>query len=109
VSSRHRRIIIRLGGHRFISHPRAPPPAAARRSCSYSFGRGRSQSVLFSLSLAAASDRAAERDDALRIARRHGQPADTSRDYEYTNREEIARIADSTMRRIAIERARRAA
>lgn len=104
-------------------------------------------SVFFSVSLAAGSDRAEERDEALRIARdfttavewradeivclagrlaytrygwltrfimtriarRHGQPTDTSKDYEYTNWDEVARLADSVARRIAAERAHRAA
>ena len=36
-----------------------------------------------------------------RIARRHGQPTDTTRDYEFTNWDEVARIADDIVRRIA--------
>ena len=66
-------------------------------------------SAFFSVSLAAASDQAEERDEAPRIARVHGQPTDISRDYEYTNWEDVARMADSVVRRIAAERVRRAA
>jgi len=104
-------------------------------------------SAFFSVSLAAASDRAGERDAALRIARdfaaavewraddivcfagrlaytrygwltrfimtriarRHSEPTDTSQDYEYTNWDEVARMADSVAQRIVAERARRAA
>ena len=43
-----------------------------------------------------------------RIARRHGAPADTSRDHEFTNWDEVARLADRIARRIA-DRAPRAA
>lgn len=43
-----------------------------------------------------------------RIARRHGAPTDTSRDHEFTNWDEVARLADSIARRIA-DRASRAA
>ena len=103
-------------------------------------------SVFFSVSLSMASEDAAERDAARRIARDftkslewdaeivclagrlaytrygwltrfimtriarvHGQPTDISRDYEYTNWEDVARMADTVVRRIAAERARRAA
>ena len=44
-----------------------------------------------------------------RIARQHGQPTDTSRDYEFTNWDEVARIAADVVRRIAGEQARRVA
>ena len=44
-----------------------------------------------------------------RIARRHGQTTDTSRDYEFTNWDEVTRAADSLVRRIAAERTSRAA
>ena len=104
-------------------------------------------SAFFSVSLAAASDRAEERDEAARIARafaaavdwrpdpivclagrlaytrygwltrfimariarRYGQPTDTSKDYEYTNWDEVARMADRVIQTIAAERARRTA
>jgi menaquinone-dependent protoporphyrinogen oxidase len=104
-------------------------------------------STFFSVSLAAASDSAAEREAAAhiarefadaaewhpdeivclagrlaytqygwltrfimkRIARRHGHQTDTSRDYEFTNWEAVARMADGVIRRIVAERARRAA
>jgi menaquinone-dependent protoporphyrinogen oxidase len=39
-----------------------------------------------------------------RIARQHGQPTDTSRDYEFTNWDEVARVADEVVRRIATQR-----
>lgn len=38
-----------------------------------------------------------------RIARQHGQPTDTTRDYEFTNWNEVARVADDVLRRIAAE------
>lgn len=44
-----------------------------------------------------------------RIARRHGAPTDTSRDHEFTNWDEIARLADSITRRMTADRAPRAA
>ena len=44
-----------------------------------------------------------------RIARRQGAPTDTSRDYEFTNWDEVARLADNVARRIAAERARKVA
>jgi menaquinone-dependent protoporphyrinogen oxidase len=44
-----------------------------------------------------------------RIARREGAPTDTSRDHEFTNWDEVARLADSVARRIAADRAPRAA
>jgi menaquinone-dependent protoporphyrinogen oxidase len=121
---------------------------SARRFCDrYAPELNAGLSAFFSVSLAAASDRADERDEALRIARefttalewrpdeivslagrlaftqygwltrfimtriarRHGQPMDTSRDYEYTNWDEVARLADGVARRIAAEREHRAA
>jgi menaquinone-dependent protoporphyrinogen oxidase len=104
-------------------------------------------SAFFSVSLAAASESAREREEAAHIARefaeaaewhpdeivclagrlaytqygwltrfimkciarRHGNQTDTSRDYEFTNWDAVARMADGVMRRIAAERARRAA
>jgi len=39
-----------------------------------------------------------------RIARQHGQPTDTSRDYEFTNWDEVGRVADEVVRRIAAHR-----
>ena len=104
-------------------------------------------STFFSVSLAAASDSAAERDEAARIARafadceewqpdetvclagrlaytkyrwltrfvmkqiarRHGRPVDTTRDYEFTNWDEVARVADRVIARIGAERAAQAA
>jgi menaquinone-dependent protoporphyrinogen oxidase len=44
-----------------------------------------------------------------RIARREGAPTDTSRDHEFTNWDEITRLADSIALRIAADRAPRAA
>lgn len=44
-----------------------------------------------------------------RIARRHGEPADTSRDYEFTNWDDVAGLANSVVHRIVAERSRRAA
>ena len=44
-----------------------------------------------------------------RIARREGAPTDTSRDHEFTDWNELARLADSIARRIAVDRAPRAA
>jgi menaquinone-dependent protoporphyrinogen oxidase len=44
-----------------------------------------------------------------RIARRHGNQTDTSRDYEFTNWDAVARMADGVMRRIGAERAHTAA
>jgi menaquinone-dependent protoporphyrinogen IX oxidase len=44
-----------------------------------------------------------------RIARQHGQPTDTTRDYEFTNWDEVARVADDVVQRIAAEQARRVA
>ena len=44
-----------------------------------------------------------------RIARREGAPTDTSRDHEFTNWDEVAHLADSIVRRIAADRAPRAA
>ena len=44
-----------------------------------------------------------------RIARQHGQPTDTTRDYEFTNWDEVARVADNIVRRIATERNREVA
>jgi menaquinone-dependent protoporphyrinogen oxidase len=44
-----------------------------------------------------------------RIARRHGSPTDASRDYEFTNWDEVARLADRVIQRIVAERAHRAA
>ena len=43
-----------------------------------------------------------------RIARRHGAPTDTCRDHEFTNWDEVARLADSIARRVA-DRAPKAA
>ena len=43
-----------------------------------------------------------------RIARQHGAPTDTTRDYEFTNWDEVARLADTVVRMIAAG-ARRAA
>jgi len=43
-----------------------------------------------------------------RIARRHGAPTDTTRDHEFTNWDEVARLGDRIARRIA-DRATRAA
>lgn len=36
-----------------------------------------------------------------RIARRHGMPTDTSRDYEFTSRDDVIRLADTVVRLIA--------
>jgi menaquinone-dependent protoporphyrinogen oxidase len=44
-----------------------------------------------------------------RIARRQGAPTDTSRDYEFTNWDDVARLAENVARRIAAERARKVA
>jgi len=104
-------------------------------------------SAFFSVSLAAASESADEREDAARIARefaeaaewhpgeivclagrlaytqygwltrfimkriarRHGNQTDTTRDYEFTNWDAVARMADGVVRRIAAERAPRVA
>lgn len=44
-----------------------------------------------------------------RIARRHGRPTDTTRDYEFTNWDEVARLANSVIHAIVAERAHRAA
>lgn len=44
-----------------------------------------------------------------RIARQHGQPADTSRDYEFTNWDEVTRVADEVVREIAAQRDRKVA
>jgi menaquinone-dependent protoporphyrinogen oxidase len=44
-----------------------------------------------------------------RIALQHGQPTDTSRDYEFTNWDEVARVADDVMRRMAAQRERKVA
>lgn len=104
-------------------------------------------SAFFSVSLAAASESAAEREEAAhiarefadaakwhpdaivclagrlaytqygwltrfimkRIARRHGSPTDTSRDYEFTNWDEVVRLADRVIQRVVAERADRAA
>ena len=104
-------------------------------------------SIFFSVSLAAASESADERNEAARIARefvdaaewhadaivslagrlaytkygwltrlimkriarRHGQVTDTTRDYEFTDWDEVARVADSIVQRIVTERAHRAA
>lgn len=44
-----------------------------------------------------------------RIARRHGNPIDTSRDHEFTNWDAVARLADGVIEKIRAERARRAA
>jgi menaquinone-dependent protoporphyrinogen IX oxidase len=44
-----------------------------------------------------------------RIAWRHGNSTDTSRDYEFTNWDEVARLADRVIQRIVTERAHRAA
>lgn len=44
-----------------------------------------------------------------RVARRHGDPTDTSRDYEFTNWDEVARLANSVVRRIVADRSLRAA
>lgn len=104
-------------------------------------------SAFFSVSLAAASQRAEERNEAVRIARellaavewhadevvclagrlaytqygwltrlimkriarQHGNPTDTSQDYEFTNWDEVAHLADNVIHRIADDRAHRAA
>lgn len=44
-----------------------------------------------------------------RIALQHGQPSDTSRDYEFTNWDEVARVAADVVQRIAARRERKAA
>lgn len=44
-----------------------------------------------------------------RIARQQGAPTDTSRDYEFTNWDEVARLADHVTRRIGVERAHKVA
>jgi menaquinone-dependent protoporphyrinogen oxidase len=44
-----------------------------------------------------------------RISRRHGNPMDTSRDYEFTNWDVVARLADRVTQRIADERVHKAA
>jgi len=44
-----------------------------------------------------------------RIARQQGAPIDTSRDYEFTNWDEVARLADNLTRSIAAERAHKVA
>jgi menaquinone-dependent protoporphyrinogen oxidase len=44
-----------------------------------------------------------------RIARRHGAPTDTSRDHEFTNWQDVTRLADRIARRVAADRAPRAA
>lgn len=44
-----------------------------------------------------------------RIARRHGQPTDTTRDYEFTNWVEVAHVADDVVRRMAPARTSQAA
>lgn len=97
------------------------------------------RSAFFSVSLAAASPAAAEREEAAtlaakfpvrtgwhadevaciggalaytrygfitrlvmkRIARRRGAPTDTSRDYEFTNWDDVARLADAVVRMVA--------
>jgi len=44
-----------------------------------------------------------------RIARRHGAPTDTSRDHEFTNWEEVTRLADRIAHRVRADRTPRAA
>jgi len=41
-----------------------------------------------------------------RIARQHGQPTDTTRDYEFTNWDQVARSANDIVRRIAAQQSR---
>jgi menaquinone-dependent protoporphyrinogen oxidase len=41
-----------------------------------------------------------------RIARQHGHPADTTRDYELTNWDEVGRVAAEVVQRIAVARGR---